>query len=169
MKVIGKVKLARGEVAFYDEASRIHLTLSNPVAEIYDFTNTAAIKRAIKYRRLVLIEGTLSLDTEVRKIDRSNKINVEVYEKPVKKAKEQPAKVKEEPKVEVIKEEPKIEAIEEAVEEVIEVLPKQADKDSSTEVVEEAKVLEEVKEVKKSKKKASSDTPKKKRTKKEDK
>lgn len=160
MKVIGKVKLARGEVAFYDEASKIHLTLSNPVAEIYDFTNTAAIKRAIKYRRLVLIEGTLSVDTEIRKIDRSNKINVEVYEKPVKKAKEQPIKVKEEPKIEVK---------EEALEEVIEVLPKQAEKDSSTDVVEEAEVLEEVKEEKKSKKKTSSNTAKKKRTKKEDK
>ena len=57
-RIIAKIRLAKGEVAFYDELSRIHLTLSRPTADVYDYMNTAALRRAVMNKRITLVAGT---------------------------------------------------------------------------------------------------------------
>ena len=58
-QIIRIIKLSQGEVAFYDELSRIHLTISRPQANIYDYMNTSALKRAVANKKIVLVAGTL--------------------------------------------------------------------------------------------------------------
>lgn len=57
---IAIVRLAPGQVGYYDELSRVHLTMSRPKATIYDYMNTSAILRSIKNRTLILDSGTLN-------------------------------------------------------------------------------------------------------------
>ena len=57
---IAKIRLASGEVGYYDDYSRIYLSVANPEAYIYPGTNLFQIKRSIKSGRLRLIEGSLS-------------------------------------------------------------------------------------------------------------
>lgn len=65
MQVIAIVRLGRGEVAFFDEVSKVYLTLSRPVAQVYDTMNTANLRKAIYYKRLELVNGTLNpVDTK---------------------------------------------------------------------------------------------------------
>lgn len=57
---IAKIRLASGEVGYYDDYSRIYLSVASPEAYIYPGTNLFQIKRSIKSGRLRLIEGSLS-------------------------------------------------------------------------------------------------------------
>lgn len=67
MKEIAIVKLAPGKVAFYDEYTKIHLTLSNPTAKIYEGMNLKRIKNSVKFGVLQVVVGSLATDvvTEV--------------------------------------------------------------------------------------------------------
>jgi len=60
-EIIAEIKLAPGEVGYYDEYSRIYLTLSKPTAYVYAGTNCTQIKRSIKYGRLRLISGSFDI------------------------------------------------------------------------------------------------------------
>ena len=57
---IAKIRLARGNVGFYDSLTNIILTKAAPEAIIYSGKNTANIKKAIKEGKVVLKEGSLS-------------------------------------------------------------------------------------------------------------
>ena len=63
-KIIAIVRLARGEAAFYDEFTNIHLTLSNPEAAITNTMNTVRIKRAVENRVLRLVAGSFTVKEE---------------------------------------------------------------------------------------------------------
>lgn len=63
MKEIATIKLAPGNVAFYDEYTKIHLTLSNPYAKIYEGMNLKRIKASVKYGTLRVVVGSLVTDT----------------------------------------------------------------------------------------------------------
>lgn len=56
---IAKIALAPGQVGYYDQYSRIHLTLGKPEAIIYSGTNCAQIRRSIKAGTIRLVSGTL--------------------------------------------------------------------------------------------------------------
>lgn len=64
-KVIAVVRLAQGQVAFYDEISGIHLTLGNPIAEIFDYTNTTRIRNAVANKILTLVTGSFTVENPV--------------------------------------------------------------------------------------------------------
>ena len=133
-KVIAVVRLAAGRVAYYDELSRIHLTINNPIANITDDMNIRKIQKAIKNKSLTLVSG--SLDVSAIKEDVSEfipvkdktpkvkvetkKVNKEVKENVVETVESIPVKeeIKEEIKEEV-KEEAQ-ETIEPVVEEKVE-------------------------------------------------
>lgn len=116
--VIATIKLAPGRVGFYDELSRIHLTLGAPTAAIYSGTNCARLRRAVRDGVIKLVDGTLGGNIPPFKIVNVNgklklASNIEAEMKPVFKeevAEEaaEPAKVEEKPveKVEEVKEEP---------------------------------------------------------------
>ena len=58
--VIAEIRLAPGEVGYYDDYSRIYLNASRPTAKIYADMNTTQIRRSIRSGRLLLISGSLS-------------------------------------------------------------------------------------------------------------
>lgn len=57
---IGIVRLGKGEVSYYDPLSKVHLTLHHPTADIYNYMNTARLKRAVRNRTIQLVAGTLA-------------------------------------------------------------------------------------------------------------
>lgn len=63
--VIAEIKLAPGEVGYYDDYSRIHLTASSPTALIYAGVNCTQIKRSIKSGRLILLRGGFDTPQEI--------------------------------------------------------------------------------------------------------
>ena len=60
-KVIAEIRLAPGEVGYYDDYSRIYLNSARPVAKIYAGMNTTQIRKSIRSGRLQLISGTLDV------------------------------------------------------------------------------------------------------------
>ena len=58
--VIAEIRLAPGEVGYYDDYSRIYLNASRPTAKIYAGMNTVQIRKSIRSGRLRLISGSLS-------------------------------------------------------------------------------------------------------------
>ena len=72
--LIARVKLAPGEIGYYDQLSNVHLTLSNPIGEVYDDCNYSRIKKAIANNQLILIEGTLA--PTISKVDYSKHYTV---------------------------------------------------------------------------------------------
>lgn len=113
-KVIAVVRLAPGQVAWYDETTSLHMTMGNPMAEVLDYMNTTKIKRAVHNKILNLVTGSFDVDNIA--VPKEQKVNIEVKPKEVKV--EEP-KVE---KVEVIEEvrELKVEAPAEKIEEVVE-------------------------------------------------
>lgn len=124
-KVIATVRLAAGRVAYYDDLTRIHLTINNPMASITENMNLTKLKKAVRNKSLTLVSGSLEQEVNVD----TNKY-VAVPE--TKKGKQQKVEPIEEivQKIEVPKEEP----IKEIVEE-----PDKSVEDSIEETVEEVK------------------------------
>lgn len=71
-EVIATIKLAPGRVGFYDELSRIHLTLGMPSATVYSGTNCARLRRAVRDGVIRLIDGTLGEPVPPLKIVKVN-------------------------------------------------------------------------------------------------
>ena len=58
-EIIAEIRLAPGEVGYYDDYSRIYLSTAKPSAYIYSGMNTTQIRRSIRSGRLRLISGSL--------------------------------------------------------------------------------------------------------------
>ena len=58
--VIAEIRLAPGEVGYYDDYSRIYLSTARPTAQIYAGTNTTQIRKSIRSGRLRLVSGSLN-------------------------------------------------------------------------------------------------------------
>lgn len=93
--VIAEIRLAPGEVGYYDDYSRIYLNSARPTAKIYAGTNTTQIRKSIRSGRLRLISGSLNA-TPAKAEPKPVKLEVKEETTP---AVEEPA-VKEEVKVE---------------------------------------------------------------------
>ena len=48
MEQIAVIRLAPGQVGYYDELSRIHLTIGNPERAIYAGTNCSQLRKSVK-------------------------------------------------------------------------------------------------------------------------
>ena len=57
--IIGVVGLARGNVAFYDPITKIHLTLAQPQACVWNYMNTIGLKKAVRGKAIVIVSGYL--------------------------------------------------------------------------------------------------------------
>jgi hypothetical protein len=64
MAIMGIVRLAPGRVGYYDEITRIHLTISSPERPITEGMNTTNLKRAVRSRVLNLVSGSLDPETK---------------------------------------------------------------------------------------------------------
>lgn len=128
---IAEIRLAPGQVGFYDELTNIHLTLTKPFAFVYQGMNTSGLQRSVNSRRLSLVWGSLKpapIKADEAFVTPAKPVTVEQVKAPIIQ----------EPVIEEIKE------VEAPV--VVEEAP----------VIEEAPIVEEVKEApKKSTKKSS--------------
>lgn len=138
-KVIAEIRLAPGEIGYYDEYSRIYLTNTNPNALIYAGTNCTQIKRSLKSGRLCLVRGSFNEPIEEQAVVTKKADEVKV-EPPQEKEVPATADQKEEEQ-EIQQEELEVKVPEETPEEIPE------------EAVKEPEIEAEV-EVKKSRKKS---------------
>lgn len=113
-KKIAEVRLAPGEVGYYDDYSRIYLNTYRTNADIFEDTNIKQIRKSVRSGRLRLVSG--SLDPQPQKVvetTKAQKVTPEVKkEEPAKKPVEEKVVVEElvaEKEPEVINEEIKIE------------------------------------------------------------
>jgi uncharacterized protein YgbK (DUF1537 family) len=150
MILLGIVKLAPGQVGFYDELTRIHLVISKPEAAVYEHMNRTNLKRSVKSGRLLLVSGSLDPETNLQhavvevpvktapkvEIKEVAKTEAPVVSEAVELPVEEPAKVEETPVVETI-----VEAEVPAVEpEVVEAVIEEAKVEETKVIIEEAKV-----------------------------
>ena len=95
-KIIAEIRLAPGEVGYYDDYSRIYLSTTKPTAKIYAGTNTTQILRSIRSGRLRLVSGSLFKKAETPKV-KAEPAKVEVKKsEPVAEAASVVEEVKEE-------------------------------------------------------------------------
>lgn len=59
-QIIARVKLAPGEIGYYDSYSRLYLTMQNNIADIYSDTDCTQIKRSVASGRLLLLSGSFT-------------------------------------------------------------------------------------------------------------
>lgn len=57
------IRLGRGNVGFYDELTRIHLTIASPFADVYEGMNTTNLERGVRYNTIEVVEGSLSVES----------------------------------------------------------------------------------------------------------
>lgn len=57
---IAIVKLAPGNVGWYDKLTGLHLTIAHPTAEVRQGYDLKGIKKAVAFKTIEVIEGTLS-------------------------------------------------------------------------------------------------------------
>lgn len=134
-KNMAVVRLARGEVAFFDPLTRAHLNIANPQAIIAAGMNTENIKTSVRSGRLILVSGSLEPET-IKKDEpvkaQESRPTIQVKTEPVKTkeegkpvakqkepVKEETVKAKEEAAVEEIKKETKVETEETAEEKAV--------------------------------------------------
>ena len=127
--IIAQVKLASGEVGYYDDYSRLYLTISNPIGVIYSGMNLTQIKHSVKSGRLKLISGSLYGEAT-----KPVKVETPVKTEPVKPVEESK---KEEPVVEEVKPVEEVTEPTPVVEEEVSVLPEVTEKATETETSEE--------------------------------
>lgn len=58
-EIIATVRLAPGNVGYYDPITGIHLTITSPDREIYRDMNTTNLRRSVKMGVLQLVHGSL--------------------------------------------------------------------------------------------------------------
>ena len=150
---IAVVQLSPGEVGYYDELSRIHLTIGHPAEAVEAGTNCTQLRRSVKSGRLRLVSGSLGAEVPPFKFVRDGgryvltKNDETAHSIVVAKPKEAAAEVKAaaeenkatEAKAEEVKEKPatkakkakKEEVVEAAAEEAVAEEPKKATKKTS--------------------------------------
>lgn len=92
-KIIAVVKLAPGNIGWYDALTGIHLTLARPTSNVYSGSNTTNLTKALRERVIELVTGSLIEGNQEPTIN-STPLNTmvvdikeEVKEEPKKKTK----------------------------------------------------------------------------------
>lgn len=129
-EVIAIIKLAPGEVGYYDELSKIHLTMSRPKANVYDYMNTSRLLRSVKSKTLMLVAGSLVSSMKEREEVEVKAVKEETVEIP-------PVIVSPAPAEPIIINE--AEVVEQTTEEVAEVITEEVIEETIVETTVEAK------------------------------
>lgn len=69
-EIIAVIQLQPGQGGYYDDLSRIHLTIGNPRANVYAGTNCTQLRRSLKAGRLKLVTGSLGSEVPPFKLIR---------------------------------------------------------------------------------------------------
>lgn len=131
--VIAVVRLQPGEAGYYDELSRIHLTIGHPEARIYAGTNCEQLRRSVQSGRLRLVSGSFGEPVQPFKFVRKGNYlvlahNTEAVKEESVKETEETKKVAEAVKEEVPAEEVVEETAEAETEEAVEEAQAEAEK-----------------------------------------
>ena len=81
-KIIAVVKLAPGNIGWYDALTGIHLTIARSTAKVYSGSNTTNLVKALRERVIELVDGSLIEGKQEPTIDSTplNNIVVELKE-----------------------------------------------------------------------------------------
>lgn len=82
--VLAKIRLATGNVGWYDPLTNIHLTIQRPEALVYEGQNTSNLKQGVMYKTITVVDGSL---TEPSNTVTPTKIKT-IVEKPMVKQEE---------------------------------------------------------------------------------
>lgn len=114
-KVKAIIKLADGNVGFYDNLTQIHLTILSPLGRVYEGMNTTNLQRGVACNTIEVLEGSLTSDI----VEEEPVVSVPMEElTPAEKVEEVPEVVEPEKKEEDATEEVTEEKAEESEEEV---------------------------------------------------
>lgn len=58
-EIIATIRLAGGQVGFYDKLTGIYLTQTQPVAHLYAGMNLNQIRKSLKSKRILLVSGSV--------------------------------------------------------------------------------------------------------------
>jgi hypothetical protein len=58
--VLAKVKLATGNVGWFDPLTNIHLTIQRPIADVYEGMNLTNLKKGVAYKTIMVVDGSLA-------------------------------------------------------------------------------------------------------------
>ena len=92
-KIIAVVKLAPGNIGWYDALTGIHLTLARPTSNVYSGSNTTNLTKALRERVIELVKGSFIEGNQEPTINSAPlntmvvDIKEEVKEEPKKKTK----------------------------------------------------------------------------------
>lgn len=114
-KVKAIIKLADGNVGFYDNLTQIHLTILSPLGRVYEGMNTTNLQRGVACNTIEVLEGSLTSDI----VEEEPVVSIPMEElTPAEKVEEVPEVVEPEKKEEGATEEVTEEKAEESEEEV---------------------------------------------------
>ena len=95
-KIIAVVKLAPGNIGWYDALTGIHLTLARPTSNVYSGSNTTNLTKALRERVIELVTGSLIEGNQEPTINSAplNTIVVDIKEEVKKEPKKKTKAVK---------------------------------------------------------------------------
>lgn len=119
-EIIATIRLAGGQVGFYDQLTGIYLTQTQPVAHLYAGMNLNQIRKSLKSKRIHLVSGSINNSSLpiMKRIEKKAEIEIKPKEKKIDKPVEPILTPAQEPVVEIEKEVVTEEKIETVVEEV---------------------------------------------------
>ena len=117
---IATVRLSPGQVGYYDDLSRIHLTIGRPEGYVFAGMNCSQLRRSVKAGTITVVEGSLGENPQPYKLvkkngkfvlsaNKGNKAKTVVQTTPVKAEPKEEASKAEEPVVAEVKAEEKVE------------------------------------------------------------
>lgn len=66
--IVARIKLAPGENGYYDEKTDIYLNWAHPEADVPDGKDLSNLRRSVKYRRIVVTEGSLGYNKGFKQV-----------------------------------------------------------------------------------------------------
>lgn len=66
--IVARIKLAPGENGYYDEKTDIYLNWAHPEADVPEGKDLSNLRRSVKYRRIVVTEGSLGYNKGFKQI-----------------------------------------------------------------------------------------------------
>ena len=66
--IVARIKLAPGENGYYDEKTDIYLNWAHPEADVPEGKDLSNLRRSVKYRRIVVTEGSLGYNKGFKQV-----------------------------------------------------------------------------------------------------
>lgn len=126
-EIIATIRLAGGQVGFYDQLTGIYLTQTQPVAHLYAGMNLNQIRKSLKSKRIYLVSGSIDNSSLpiMKKIEKKTEIEIKSKEKKADKPAEPILAPIQEPVVEVEET-----AAEEKIEAIVEEAPVEVEQET---------------------------------------